>query len=616
MEAKCIRCHAGAGPGPFQLLTDADLTRHGRTMVRAIESGIMPPWLPTGPRHFFRDDCRLTPEEIAVFVAWKDAGFPLKPLPSHSIKLIPDVSSILSVDVARGWIPNAEDPDSLRSFAIPLNNPNPLLIRGWRAVRDEPTFIARYNLLVCEGNEGVELDDSDPGPGYLRLGDLRAQTSGSAGALGVDGSFELPSGFAIQIPANATLVAEVRCAGRGRAESAGATLRAIPANESDRVVREFAIVPDRSAPSTRTNQRVTVITEPLESSLDLVAVVIRPDVRARSASIRIIAESSEERTLVEIPLYLPLLDRGYVLSAPLTLNAGDRIQFSVGYDDDATTRRSTPVAVLLVAEPARGSVVARETPLPESSTPAQYANGSTPAPHGIEFIEVKTDPPMKLGKTEVTQRQFLSVLRRNPSQFAADPKPDPTSGHSLDRPVDSITWYDAAEFCNEISVAEGLSPRYIFHGIHRDSGGSIASARVDITASHGYRLPSEAEWRLAAFGVGAALPAADGDRTQIEAIAWLAPWAANTSHPVGTKDPNATGFRDLIGNVWEWCEDVWNDPNASGPPRRVVRGGAWCDGVTAASCDFRSGIPAGTKNSPFGFRVAVDVQPTAPTFAP
>ena len=602
VATNCIRCHAGQGPGPFTLLTDGDLARHGPTMVAAVESGLMPPWLPIGERGIFRDDCRLSATEIAAFTLWKTQGFPTKK--NAREKLTPATSAIapsLSVDVARDWIPNPEDPESLRSFATVIGNGKPLHIRGWKITRDSPTLAVRYNLLTCDGPEALALDHSDPAPGFFGLGDRQNKISGSAGAIGVDSEFQLPAGFAFALPAKATLVTEVLSSGRGRPESAGAIFQMIPALETDRIVKDFSVIPDRSAPAQRTNQIVSVTTEALSEPLDLIAIVIRPDMRARSVEIHVISESGAKESLLNIPRYLPILDRGYVMKKPLLLEAGDRIHFAVKYDDDARARRSAPVAVLLTAVPIMDNASVAGTPIqPVAPTSIEkFCEGAAAKSIGIEMLPVESSSAFRLAKTEITQRQFAAILKRNPTAFAViDP--------NLERPADSISWYDAAEFCNALSQIEGLPPRYLLHGIVRDSQGCIDSARAEITTSHGYRLPRESEWLEASCSKTNVLSI---DAATIERSAWLTPWANNISHQVATKAPNEFGFHDLFGNVWEWCEDAWIDPQTSGPIARVVRGGAWCDGVAATTCDFRSGVSAGTRNSPFGFRIAVDAHP-------
>ncbi len=602
VATNCIRCHAGQGPGPFALLTDGDLARHGPTMVAAVESGLMPPWLPIGERGIFRDDCRLSANEIAAFTLWKTQGFPT--MKNASEKITPATSAIapsLSVDVARDWIPNPEDPESLRSFASAIGNGKPLHIRGWKITRDSPTLAVRYNLLTCDGPEALALDESDPAPGFFGLGDRQNKISGSAGGIGVDSEFQLPTGFAFALPAKATLVTEVLSSGRGRPESAGAIFQMIPALETDRIVKDFAVIPDRSAPAQRVNNIVSVTTEALSEPLDLIAIIVRPDMRARSVEIQVISETGEKKILLNIPRYLSILDRGYVLQKPLSLQAGDRIYFAVKFDDEARARRSAPVAVLLTAVPIMDNASIAGTPIqPVAPTSIEkFCESAAAKSIGIEMLPVESSSAFRLAKTEITQRQFAAIMKRNPTAFAA-------IDSNLDRPADSISWYDAAEFCNALSQIEGLPPRYLLHGIVRDSQGCINSARAEITTSHGYRLPRESEWLQASCSKTNVL---SNDPATIERSAWLTPWANNISHPVATKSPNESGFHDLFGNVWEWCEDAWIDPQTSGPIARVVRGGAWCDGIAATACDFRSGVSAGTRNSPFGFRIAVDAHP-------
>ena len=602
VATNCIRCHAGQGPGPFALLTDGDLARHGPTMVATVESGLMPQWLPIGERGIFRDDCRLSANEIAAFTLWKTQGFPT--MKNASEKMTPATSAIapsLSVDVARDWIPNPEDPESLRSFASAVENEKPLHIRGWKITRDSPTLAVRYNLLICDGPESLALDESDPAQGFFGLGDRQNKISGSAGAIGVDSEFQLPTGFAFALPAKATLVTEVLSSGRGRPESAGGIFQMIPALETDRIVKDFAVIPDRSAPAQRVNNIVSVTTEALSEPLDLIAIIVRPDMRARSVEIQVISETGEKKILLNIPRYLSILDRGYVLQKPLSLQAGDRIYFAVKFDDEARARRSAPVAVLLTAVPIMDNASIAGTPIqPVAPTSIEkFCESAAAKSIGIEMLPVESSSAFRLAKTEITQRQFAAIMKRNPTAFAA-------IDSNLDRPADSISWYDAAEFCNALSQIEGLQPRYLLHGIVRDSQGCINSARAEITTSHGYRLPRESEWLQASCSKTNVL---SNDPATIERSAWLTPWANNISHPVATKSPNEFGFHDLFGNVWEWCEDAWIDPQTSGPIARVVRGGAWCDGIAATACDFRSGVSAGTRNSPFGFRIAVDAHP-------
>ncbi len=599
----CVDCHMGAGPGPFPLVSDADLARHGPTAVRAVETGVMPPWLPARWSGELRDARQLSAGELAAFQKWKRDGFVVTPSGIPPPVVLADDSTPPTEDrpleaaVALGWIPNPEDPDALRSFSVPLNNDHPIRIRGWQATRETPTLPVRYNLLVSNSPVAQALDESDPGPGFGRLGDLPDRTSGSIGAIGVDGRFELPEGFAFEIPPNATLVAEALTSGKGRSLAAGAVLRALPARAGARVVRDFCVIPDRSAPSTRIDDRVNVTSEPLHEPLDVVAIVLRPDMRARAVTLRRIDAQGTASPIIEIDHYRAMLDRGYVFATPLQLARGDRIRYEVQYDTTTSARRATPVAVLLTAAPVEATIAAPQ------SMPLTSPRGGRACDHlGISLVTVLGDSPFRLGRTEVTQRQFLEVLSRNPSLLT-------DGAEALDRPVDSVSWFDAAEFCNALSTRDGLSLRYELASVERDSSRRITSALVRVNPTGGYRLPSEAQWTQCAFPHSASSHTPLNSVAATERNSWMSPWAHNTSHPVATKDANSLGFHDLAGNVWEWCEDAFVDPASTGPVQRAIRGGAWCDQPAAAAFDFRSGIPAGTVNSPFGFRVAIDGLP-------
>ncbi len=84
-----------------------------------------------------------------------------------------------------------------------------------------------------------------------------------------------------------------------------------------------------------------------------------------------------------------------------------------------------------------------------------------------------------LGETEVTQGQYQAIKKANPSHFPG----------SDDLPVDSVSWFDAIEFCNALSEKEGLTPYYQIEG-----DGAGRSVTIPDRSGISYRLPTEAEW--------------------------------------------------------------------------------------------------------------------------
>jgi formylglycine-generating enzyme required for sulfatase activity len=112
---------------------------------------------------------------------------------------------------------------------------------------------------------------------------------------------------------------------------------------------------------------------------------------------------------------------------------------------------------------------------------------------------VQISKGFEVGKHEVTQAVFTKVMGVTPSWFSS------TGGGSdkvrgmdtSDLPVEQVSWFDAIEFCNKLSVLEKLPPYYELTNIQRD-GQTIANATVRISGGDGYRLLTEAEWEYVA----------------------------------------------------------------------------------------------------------------------
>ncbi len=213
----------------------------------------------------------------------------------------------------------------------------------------------------------------------------------------------------------------------------------------------------------------------------------------------------------------------------------------------------------------------------------------------------------RMGLHEVLQSEWDAIMPTNPSWFRGD---------SL--PVENVSWYEAIDFCNRLSIRCGLSPCYTIAG---------DSVTCFFTAS-GYRLPTEAEWEYCAraktttdFYSGNANNAfagcLSGDTLDIlvDSVAWYCMNSGGHSHQVGGKTPNAFGLYDMIGNVSEWCWDWFGgnyyragvsvDP--TGPINgtyRIVRGGSFEHGVIdcRVSCRRLSENPSARTYS-LGFRV-------------
>lgn len=190
-----------------------------------------------------------------------------------------------------------------------------------------------------------------------------------------------------------------------------------------------------------------------------------------------------------------------------------------------------------------------------------------------------------MAATETTQAQYQEVLGKNPSQF---------SGPNL--PVERVTWDEAVAFASRLD------------SLWREEGRVPEGFEV--------RLPSEAEWEYAARA------GTTEDRVEdLKAVAWFEENASERTHPVGSKEPNAWGLLDMLGNVCEWCLD---SPRASyqgapedgrafpggDPTRRVLRGGSHLDVREFVRVSYRDHDLRTRRQSYDGFRLVV--APRAP----
>jgi formylglycine-generating enzyme required for sulfatase activity len=181
-----------------------------------------------------------------------------------------------------------------------------------------------------------------------------------------------------------------------------------------------------------------------------------------------------------------------------------------------------------------------------------------------------------------------------------------------DHPVKEVTWYGAVAYCDWLSLQAGL-PRAYDHDTWQCNG-------HDPYGAQGYRLPTEAEWEYAcragsetAFANG---PITDTvcDDPNLDQIGWYCGNANDWTHPVAQLDANGWGLYDMHGNLWEWCNDWYDDyggdvtdpPGPSGAgDGRVLRGGGWNFLAQGCRSAYRGnvGVPDGSYGF-VGFRPA------------
>ena len=157
-------------------------------------------------------------------------------------------------------------------------------------------------------------------------------------------------------------------------------------------------------------------------------------------------------------------------------------------------------------------------------------------------------------------------------------------------PATHTSWFEAVEYCNRVSELANLWPAYAL-------AGEEGEAVVWDPAADGYRLPTEAEWEYACRA------GTTGPRYgELDEIAWHRGNSGERVHRGGEKAPNAWGLYDMIGNVWEWCWDVYDADVYK--DYRVIKGGGWFDEHWSCRVGVRRRTMPTLRIEDIGFRLA------------
>ena len=184
-----------------------------------------------------------------------------------------------------------------------------------------------------------------------------------------------------------------------------------------------------------------------------------------------------------------------------------------------------------------------------------------------------------IGKYEVTQALWQTVMGNNPSKFKGD-----------NLPVEQVSWDDCQEFISKLNRITGKT----------------------------FRLPTEAEWEYAARGGNKSRGYQYSGSNNPSDVAWYKDNYKDNSgrktHAVGTKQPNELGIYDMSGNVWEWCQDCLgvyssssqvNPTGAKSGPYRVYRGGCWGNDAWYCRSSLRGGYKPNARDNGPGLRLVL-----------
>jgi formylglycine-generating enzyme required for sulfatase activity len=220
-----------------------------------------------------------------------------------------------------------------------------------------------------------------------------------------------------------------------------------------------------------------------------------------------------------------------------------------------------------------------------------YAMGSTAGqPNETPVHAVTISRPFWIGRFEVTQAEYQSLMGSNPSLFIGS-----------NRPVERVTWNQAVAYCAALTSQEAAAGR--------------------LPTGYQYRLPTEAEWEYSCragtaseWNTGNALACTDANFFDGINYCVPGPQFGGQTVAVGTFPSNALGLAEMHGNVFEWCLDAWDgsanypatavvDPFVTQGPDRIVRGGSWNVLDQLCRSASRGASNPGTAIGRLGFRI-------------
>lgn len=204
--------------------------------------------------------------------------------------------------------------------------------------------------------------------------------------------------------------------------------------------------------------------------------------------------------------------------------------------------------------------------------------------------KVRFSKPYWVGKTEVTQRQWKTIMGNNPSKYRGE-----------DLPVEMVNWQDCVDFAEKLTQRERAAGR--------------------LPAGYVYRLPTEAEWEYAARGGAKSKGYEYAGSDTMKDVGWQLslPYsmALEGPHPVAQKKPNELGLYDMSGNVSEWVHDSFTsdyyekspelDPQGPAPWSgiRLLRGGSWSHMYKCRTRERHGGYMPETKTGQWGLRIVL-----------
>jgi formylglycine-generating enzyme required for sulfatase activity len=243
--------------------------------------------------------------------------------------------------------------------------------------------------------------------------------------------------------------------------------------------------------------------------------------------------------------------------------------------------------------------------------PGKFTIGSLPDERGRsagksvdeDRREVQIDYAFAVATKLVTVAEFKKCLPdfQHPKQYSP----------GEDTPINGVSWYDAARYCNWLNEQEKIAKdQWCYEPNAKGEYAEGMRVKAHYQKLSGYRLPREMEWEYACRAGTVTAWSHGSDVTMLGHFAWYVVNAGSTVHPAGWLKPNGLGLFDMHGNAWQWCQEVYAEKgnkdieDVKSVDSRVLRGAAFNYDAWRVRSAERYWFGPADRYPVFGFRVA------------
>ena len=357
--SKCAGCHRAGESAPFPLTSYKEVAKRGSLIAAVTQKRYMPPWHAAPAAVSYRDERRLTDEQIALLQTWVKEGMPEgDPAAAPALPAFPAGWQLgqpdLIVSFPHAYHIPAGGPDIYRDFVIPVSLPEDKWIRAIEVRPSAPKAIHHMLYYADPSGSMRQRDQSESLPGFSGLALPRGTLSLGTWAAGTQPHF-LPEGVARPFPKGADLILQEHFHPTGKEELEKTVVGIYFAKEaperrmlSIQLPIDFGLFAGVRIPA---GEKAYTVRDSFTLPIDVDAFAASAHAHYLGKSMKLTATlpTGETKTLLNIPNWDFAWQDGYVFSDMVALPKGTRLEGEVVWDNSASNPRNPSTPPVLVA---------------------------------------------------------------------------------------------------------------------------------------------------------------------------------------------------------------------------------------------------------------------------